>query len=165
MPHCPVTVVQRYRDGVCSLLFHLFFIICHPYIPLHLEEMIFYTCIQTTRLLASGQTCVSVCVCVCVCVCCTMHALSIRYMLSFAFLLCLRTNFHFFPFFSLFLNLFIAELTLPSLAWPSWCDNRMCCYQLFCRQHHTTDRGLPSFVDWQAHLPNLFMSLRVLLLL
>ena len=30
MPHCPVTVVQRYRDGVCSLLFHLFFIICHP---------------------------------------------------------------------------------------------------------------------------------------
>ena len=35
------TVVQRYRDGVCSLLFHLFFIICHPYIPLHLEEMIF----------------------------------------------------------------------------------------------------------------------------
>ena len=41
MPHCPVTVVQRYRDGVCSLLFHLFFIICHPYIPLHLEEMIF----------------------------------------------------------------------------------------------------------------------------
>ena len=45
MPHCPVTVVQRYRDGVCSLLFHLFFIICHPYIPLHLEEMIFYTCI------------------------------------------------------------------------------------------------------------------------
>ena len=41
MPHCPVTVVQRYRDGVCSLLFHLFFIICHPYITLHLEEMIF----------------------------------------------------------------------------------------------------------------------------
>ena len=36
MPHCPVTVVQRYRDGVCSLLFHLFFIVCHPYIPLHL---------------------------------------------------------------------------------------------------------------------------------
>ena len=44
MPHCPVTVVQRYRDGVCSLLFHSFFIIYHPYIPLHLEEMIFYTC-------------------------------------------------------------------------------------------------------------------------
>ena len=42
MPHCPVTVVQRYRDGVYSLLFYLF---CHPYIPLHLEEMIFYTCI------------------------------------------------------------------------------------------------------------------------
>ena len=41
MPHCPVTVVQRYRDGVCSLLLHFFFIICHPYIPLHLEEMIF----------------------------------------------------------------------------------------------------------------------------
>ena len=47
LPHCPVTVVQRYRDGVCSLLFHLFFIICHPYIPLHLEEMIFYTCIHS----------------------------------------------------------------------------------------------------------------------
>ena len=31
MPHCPVTVVQRYRDGVCNLLYHL---ICHPYIPL-----------------------------------------------------------------------------------------------------------------------------------
>ena len=30
MPHCPVTVVQRYRDGVCSLLFHLFFIIAIP---------------------------------------------------------------------------------------------------------------------------------------
>ena len=40
MPHCPVTVVQIYRNGV-----HLFFIICHPYIPLHLEEMIFYTSI------------------------------------------------------------------------------------------------------------------------
>ena len=40
MPRCPVTVVERYRDGVCSLLFH-FFIICHLYIPLHLEEMIF----------------------------------------------------------------------------------------------------------------------------
>ena len=36
MLHCPVTVVQRYRDGVCGLLFHLFFIICHPYIPLRL---------------------------------------------------------------------------------------------------------------------------------
>ena len=23
------------RDGVCSLLFDLFFIICHPFIPLH----------------------------------------------------------------------------------------------------------------------------------
>ena len=41
MLHCPVTVVQRYRDGVCSLLFYTFFIICHPYVPLHLEEMIF----------------------------------------------------------------------------------------------------------------------------
>ena len=41
MPHCPLTVVQKYRDGVCSLLFHLFF---HPYMPLHLEQMIFYTC-------------------------------------------------------------------------------------------------------------------------
>ena len=51
MPHCPVTVVQRYRDGVCSLLFHLFFIICHPYIPLHLEEMIFYTCRTVSHLL------------------------------------------------------------------------------------------------------------------
>ena len=25
MPHCPVTVVQRYRDVVCSLLSHSFF--------------------------------------------------------------------------------------------------------------------------------------------
>ena len=50
MPHCPVTVVQRYRDEVCNLLFHLFFIICHPYIPLHLEEIIFYT----LRLSSSG---------------------------------------------------------------------------------------------------------------
>ena len=33
MPHCPVTVVQRYRDGVCSLLFHLFFIILPPLYP------------------------------------------------------------------------------------------------------------------------------------
>ena len=40
MPHCPVPVVQRYRDGVCSLLFHSSFIICHPYIPLHLEEIL-----------------------------------------------------------------------------------------------------------------------------
>ena len=52
LPHCPVTVVQRYRDGVCSLLFHLFFIICHPYIPLHLEEMIFYTYLPTSRAFA-----------------------------------------------------------------------------------------------------------------
>ena len=44
MPHCPVTVVQRYRDGVCSLLFHSFFIICHPYIPLHLEETCYSYC-------------------------------------------------------------------------------------------------------------------------
>ena len=42
MPHCPVTVVQRYRDGVCSLLFHLFFIICHPDIPLHLDFLYLY---------------------------------------------------------------------------------------------------------------------------
>ena len=56
MPHCPVTVVQRYRDGVCSLLFHLFFIICHPYIPLHLEEMIFYTCIPSTTVLGDNYT-------------------------------------------------------------------------------------------------------------
>ena len=55
MPHCPVTVVQRYRDGVCSLLFHLFFIICHPYIPLHLEEMIFYTLSFYIRLCHSGD--------------------------------------------------------------------------------------------------------------
>ena len=27
-----------------ELLFHLFFIICHPYIPVHFVEMIFYTC-------------------------------------------------------------------------------------------------------------------------
>ena len=30
MPHCPVTVVQIYRDGVCSLLFHLFSIPISP---------------------------------------------------------------------------------------------------------------------------------------
>ena len=33
MPHCLVTVLQRYWDGVCSLFFHLFFII----IPLLLK--------------------------------------------------------------------------------------------------------------------------------
>ena len=43
MPHCPATVVQRYKDGVCSLLFHSFFMICHPYIPLHLGEKTCYT--------------------------------------------------------------------------------------------------------------------------
>ena len=43
MPHCPVTVVQRYRDRVCNALFHLFFIICHLYIPLHLDFLyLFY---------------------------------------------------------------------------------------------------------------------------
>ena len=31
--HASMSVVERYRDGVCSLLFHLLFIICHPYIP------------------------------------------------------------------------------------------------------------------------------------
>ena len=40
MPHCPVTVVQRYRDG--SLLFHSFFIICHPY---SFRRNDFYTCL------------------------------------------------------------------------------------------------------------------------
>ena len=39
MPHCPVTVVEIYRDGGMQ---PLVFIICQPYIPLHLEEMIFY---------------------------------------------------------------------------------------------------------------------------
>ena len=47
--HCAFTHIgynvlygrQRYRDGVCSPLFPLFFIICHPYIPLHFEEVIF----------------------------------------------------------------------------------------------------------------------------
>ena len=33
------TVVQRYRDGVCSLLFFLTF---HPYIPLYFGEMILF---------------------------------------------------------------------------------------------------------------------------
>ena len=32
MPHCFVTVLQRYKDGVCSLLFCFFFIMCHPLI-------------------------------------------------------------------------------------------------------------------------------------
>ena len=41
MPHCPVTVLQRYRDGVCNLLVPLFFIMSHPSIPLYFEEMIF----------------------------------------------------------------------------------------------------------------------------
>ena len=44
MPHCPVTVVQRYRDGVCSLLFHLFFIICHP-----IELLLKRICLATPR--------------------------------------------------------------------------------------------------------------------
>ena len=39
MPHCLVKVLQRYRDGVCSLLFPLFFIMCHPYIPLHILHL------------------------------------------------------------------------------------------------------------------------------
>ena len=56
MPHCPVTVVQRYRDGVCSLLFHLFFIICHPYIPLHL--------IFNPRRACARVTVLVLCVCV-----------------------------------------------------------------------------------------------------
>ena len=58
LPHCPVTVVQRYRDGVCSLLFHLFFIICHPYIPLHLEVIgereRAYLVVQLARFFISG---------------------------------------------------------------------------------------------------------------
>ena len=33
--YCPVTVLQRYRDGVCNLLVPLFFIMCHPSIPLY----------------------------------------------------------------------------------------------------------------------------------
>ena len=53
LPHCPVTVVQRYRDGVCSLLFHLFFIICHPYIPLHFLYL--YTIHQFYRLLEQSS--------------------------------------------------------------------------------------------------------------
>ena len=36
MPHCPVTVVQRYRDGVCSLLFHNL----PSLYPLHLDFFI-----------------------------------------------------------------------------------------------------------------------------
>ena len=38
MPHCPVTGVRRYRDGVCSLLFHLLFIICHFYAPFFIRN-------------------------------------------------------------------------------------------------------------------------------
>ena len=41
LPHCLVTVLQRYRDGVCSLLFPLFFIICQLPSPLHFGVMIF----------------------------------------------------------------------------------------------------------------------------
>ena len=64
MPHCPVTVVQRYRDGVCSLLFHLFFIICHPYIPLHLIFNPRRACARVTG--APMVTAVVLCVCLCV---------------------------------------------------------------------------------------------------
>ena len=45
MPHCPVTVVQRYRDGVCSLLFPSLFhsIVFHKlpslYLPLVLAVL------------------------------------------------------------------------------------------------------------------------------
>ena len=46
--HCPVTVVQRYMLGwgmqpLVPLVFHNLPSL-YPYIPLHLEEMIFYTC-------------------------------------------------------------------------------------------------------------------------
>ena len=64
MPHCPVTVVQRYRDGVCSLLFHLFFIICHPYIPLHLIFIPRRACARVTG--APRVTALVLCVCLCV---------------------------------------------------------------------------------------------------
>ena len=46
MPHCPVTVVQRYRDWVCMQpLVPLVFHNLPSLYPLQLEEMIFYTCI------------------------------------------------------------------------------------------------------------------------
>ena len=54
MPYCPVTVVQRYRDGVYSLLFHLFFIICHPYIPLH-SDFIYSALLKTEQCYSKRQ--------------------------------------------------------------------------------------------------------------
>ena len=44
MPHCPVTDIGMGYAASCSTCF---FIICHPYIPLHLEEMIFILVLAT----------------------------------------------------------------------------------------------------------------------
>ena len=59
--HCPVTVLQRYREGVCSLLFPLIFIMCQSYISfhfgiyfLHLFHLLF-GCIVATITGASPQ--------------------------------------------------------------------------------------------------------------
>ena len=53
MPHCPVTVVQRYRDGVCSLLFHLFF---HNFPSLYPSTFRIYTCFADFWLCRRGAT-------------------------------------------------------------------------------------------------------------
>ena len=42
--HFRSKISQRYSDGACNCLFPSFFMICHPYIPLHSRGMIFYTC-------------------------------------------------------------------------------------------------------------------------
>ena len=42
--HFRSKISQRYSDGACNCLFPSFFMICHPYIPLHFRGMIFYTC-------------------------------------------------------------------------------------------------------------------------
>ena len=52
MPHCLVTVVQRYRDGVCSPLLTL---------SAHAQRRLQY--------LLCVSVCLSVCLSVCVCVC------------------------------------------------------------------------------------------------
>ena len=45
-----------------SLVFHLFFIICHPYIPLHLEYLYLYTIVHSKAILPADGKCSSVCI-------------------------------------------------------------------------------------------------------
>ena len=78
MPHCPVTVVQRYRDGaaswdgVCSLLFHSFFAIPISVNPrracaARVTVVVLCVCVRVrvrARARARVCQCVSVCQCV-----------------------------------------------------------------------------------------------------